>query len=73
MTETTITFKLYRNATKIFKKDFPKFCEKHDVVCIITSKSRLFCKDEITLVLKGYDGSINYIENELKTLLKWVI
>ena len=56
-----------------FKRDFPKFCKKHNVGCKIESTKGFWFwqKDRIEMTLEGTEADTKIIEGELNKLLKW--
>jgi hypothetical protein len=72
--EVTLTFKLPHGIAKVFKRNFPKFCEKNFVTCEITSEIRWYWyHDKITIVVTGTAINCATIEDTISKMLQFVI
>jgi hypothetical protein len=70
---TTLKFKLPHSCMKSFKNDFPKFCEKNDVGCEITSECKWYWIDDaVTIRLTGGRTNTRIVEDAINDMLKLV-
>lgn len=69
----TIAFKMYKNVTPVFVRDFPKFCLKYNLTHQIVVVKNGWLKDTICISIIGSEENTDKAYREIKNMVRYVI
>jgi len=71
----TFEIKMYKFATKSFRRDFHEFCSKNKILCYVISEKHFWPwkKEKTKLIVVGNQQHIDVVKNEIKKTTKIII